>query len=241
MSNYWEVIERQWQSVHGELLQPLLSLAAESHEIVAEVATNSTLSDLPPSPQLFAERLLLRRIGEELRGVELLAGTGHGFQAATACSTLFETVQYLGAVMADETLGQKILEWTTTERTFISVKGAIRKSAELYGWSTEQIDEEHKIYGFFCMFKHSNPLAYRSLKLPHDPDVYLGALSLATAIWHTLTVVGYLSLRRLPAEDAITIIERVNSATDTAKGLMPAIDQTALEQDATTSEEINPP
>jgi hypothetical protein len=57
MSGYWEPVETQWQAEHLEALQPLLSLVAEAHELVAYIATHSEVIETPQSEKLMVERL----------------------------------------------------------------------------------------------------------------------------------------------------------------------------------------
>ena len=82
-------MEAQWKQNHDTALERLLSLTAETHQLFADVATDEAITHAPRSNQNTVERVLLRRLGEELRAVELLAETGHGFQAATLTASLF--------------------------------------------------------------------------------------------------------------------------------------------------------
>jgi hypothetical protein len=76
MTNYWEAVELQWKERFLGQLEPLVAVTREAHEFVADVAKHPEIEGAPHSEQLGAERLLLRRLGEELRSVELLAISG---------------------------------------------------------------------------------------------------------------------------------------------------------------------
>ena len=63
--------------------------------VIAKLATHGDIVETPVSEVLGVSRLLLRRLGEELRAVEILAIGGHGFQSAAAACNLFEQSHYL--------------------------------------------------------------------------------------------------------------------------------------------------
>jgi hypothetical protein len=80
----WKLWERQWFEKWSAELHFHISLAADVHNFVARVATNDQIVDAQPTRTLSLERFLIRRLGEEYRAVDLLAVSGHGFQAMSA-------------------------------------------------------------------------------------------------------------------------------------------------------------
>jgi hypothetical protein len=189
---------------------------------VADVARHPEIEGAPHSEQLGAERLLLRRLGEELRGVELLAINGHGYQAASAASNLFEQAHHLTAVSGDNEQAKKFAKWSDPHKSpFGKVKDAFKKSGKTRGWENDRTEEEYKTYGMLCGFKHNNPVFFRLLRMEGDPDVYLTKLSLSNAIWFTLTSVMLMAMKRLSNDCLIELVERCNSILHRAKALMP--------------------
>ena len=112
MSNYWEPVEAEWQSRFASDLSELINLVADTHQLIAGLAQHRDLTGAPITETIFVERLLLRRLGEELRGVELLACRGHGFQAVSAAANLFELSHFLTYVSADVKSAKDFLGWT---------------------------------------------------------------------------------------------------------------------------------
>src|SRR5690349_17914107 len=117
MTNYWEAVEQQWQERFLGQLEPLLAVTRDAHAFVADVARHPEIEGAPHSEQLGAERLLLRRLGEELRGVELLAMNGHGYQAASAAANLFEQAHHLAAVSGDEGQAKQFANWSDPHKS----------------------------------------------------------------------------------------------------------------------------
>lgn len=224
MSNYWEAVERQWQEQFLGQLEHLLAVTRDAHAFVADMARHSEIEGAPYSEQLGAERLLLRRLGEELRGVELLAMKGHGYQAASAAANLFEQAHHLSAVIGDEELAKKFVNWADPHKSpFGKVKDAFKKSGKARGWGNDRAEEEYKTYGMLCGFKHNNPVFFRLLRMAGDTDLYLGRLSLSNAIWFTLTSVMLMAVSRLSNACLLDFVERGNSILDRARALMPEL------------------
>lgn len=222
MTNYWEGVERQWQDQCLGSLEPLLVVIRDAHVFVADVAQHREIQESPHSEQLRVERLLLRRLGEELRGVELLAINGHGYQAASAAASLFEQAHHLAAVTDDEEQAKKFANWSDPHKSpFGKVKDAFKKSGQARGWTKDRTDEDYETYGMLCGFKHNNPVFFRLLQMSADPDLYLARISLSNAVWFTLTAVMLMAFKRLSNTCMLEFVERCNSILDRASALMP--------------------
>lgn len=216
MQNYWIPGEEQWRDSHLESLHTLLNVTAAIHQLVADFATAPEIVKTDHTKQLSVERLLLRRLGEELRSVELLAERGHGFQAASAAATLFEQAHFLNYVSSDALAADAFINWSDPHYSK-KVKEVVTASGKAHGWDQDRTDDEYAKYRFLCGFKHNNPLFMKLLQLPVDPDQYLGRLALADSDWFILITVGTLAMRRLVAANVPPFIERCNQLMDSVK------------------------
>jgi hypothetical protein len=84
--NHWE---RNWYETTSEHLKSHVALAKDVHDFVEHIAAHEQIILPQPTESRSVERVLLRRLGEEYRSLELLAVRGHGFQAMSACANLF--------------------------------------------------------------------------------------------------------------------------------------------------------
>ncbi|MCC9609371.1 hypothetical protein LOC68_05545 [Blastopirellula sp. JC732] len=223
MSNYWEPVEAQWRSQNLDELSPLLDVIADTHQLVADIAQHPEIVKATPSTSLNIERLLLRRLGEELRAVELLACNGHGFQSVSGAANLFEQSHFLTYVSNDDAKAEEFLNWTDLHRSMDSVKKVVETSGSKRGWNADRTEEEYQKYRFLCGFKHNNPRFQTLLQLPCDPDLYLAKLALADSIWFMLTTVGLLAVNRLTSESLSDVISRCNPLLDRAQELLPTL------------------
>jgi hypothetical protein len=175
---------------------------------------------------LGVSRLLLRRLGEELRAVELLAQDGHGFQAATTACNLFEQSHYLTYVGINLKNAKRFIEWTKPHESFIKVKCLVDESGKARGWHSDRCDEEYKKYRFLCGFKHNNPVFQRILTLPTDPDLYMSQYALAESLLSCTTAVGFFAVQFLGGEHLNALLEDVNPIMDEAGKLLPVVPKT---------------
>src|ERR1041384_1860124 len=104
----WTRWEQEWYAESSEVLENYISLAAEVHDFVEYIATHDHIVTAKPTETRSLERLLLRRLGEEYRSVDLLAVCGHGFQAMSACANLFELAHMLGYIVNNDAAAK---EW----------------------------------------------------------------------------------------------------------------------------------
>jgi hypothetical protein len=230
VTNYWHPVETQWREKYRPALEPLLTLTASTHELFAEVATHSAVTEIPPSEQKTVERALLRRLGEDLRAVELLAETGHGFQAITLTSSLFEQSHFLTYVSNSEAKAKEFLSWDRRDKAMaISIKDLVRASGAIRLWSVERIAEEYETYQYLCGFKHNNPMFMRMILLPSDPDRYLAQLCLSDANWFVLTSLGLFVTFRFPGTECSSILDRCNVLLDETKKHYPRIPESRIE------------
>lgn len=230
MDNYWAPIESKWASDNGAQLQELLKLSAKTHALVAGVARHEEFVKRPASASVTVQRLLLRRLGEELRGVELLASNGHGFQAISDAANLFEQSHFLTYASSSDQIAEKYLNWNDPKWGIASVKSVVQASGVERGWSQARIDEEYGKYSFLCGFKHNNAVMHRVLLLPKDPDLVLGQFALADSIWFTVSTVGLLAVKTLSPESLQEAIATCNDIMDAVPGLYPKLE---VESDVT--------
>jgi hypothetical protein len=236
MANYWEPVEREWRERFDKELQPLLDLTADAHAFVATLAQHPDLVAGEESDQLVVQRLLLRRLGEELRGVELLALNGHGYQAISAAANLFEQYHCLSSVTQDESNAREFLAWTNSRHLPMNVKQTVNLSGQIRGWSDERSGEEYNgKYRLLCLFKHNNPLVFRLLSMPGDPDLFLGRLALSESLWFALSSVGIVAVLRLNGLNAIEAISSCNAMMDRVTALTPEFPEDALRGSDKTS------
>lgn len=189
----WTRWESDWYANSSGHLQEHVSLAAEVHNFVEYVATHQQIVSPGLSEARFLERLLLRRLGEEYRAVDMLTESGHGFQAMSACANLFELAHTLGYIVSKESASA---EWlASNKKDFVpwKVKTLVVNNGQKLGWDKIRADEEYDRYGFLCGFKHNNPVFVRFLQLPVDPDLFL-AQSVRKI---TTGSVGCLSIRKM--------------------------------------------
>ena len=171
-------------------------------------------------------QLLLRRLGEELRAVEILAERGHGFQSATAACNLFEQSHYLTYVGISEDDAKKFIEWTDPHKSIIHVKALVDASGPARGWMPERCEAEYDKYRFLCGFKHNNPIFQRILGLPTDPDLFMAQYAVAESVWNTLSAVGLFAAQFLSIENIAPLLEEVNPIMDEVSLLFPVITET---------------
>lgn len=218
MTNYWQPVEAQWRENHRPALERLLLLTANTHQLFADIATAGAITHAPPSDQNTVERVLLRRLGEELRAVELLAEAGHGFQAATLTASLFEQSHFLTYISNNEAKAKEFRSWNNSRYSIGgSIKTLVEASGKIRSWNAERIAEEYKMYELLCGFKHNNPMFIRTILLPSDPDLYLAQLSLYEANWFILTTLGLFAALRFPVRECHTILGRCNFILDEIK------------------------
>jgi hypothetical protein len=226
MSQFWEQIEEAWHASYQTELSPIVSVVADTHEFVAEVAQHPDITDLNLTPGLHVERLLLRRLGEELRGVDVLAQGGHGYQAISAAANLFEQSHMLTHFGSDDALAQKYLEWDKPNNPIISVKKVVTSSGKLRGWGEARIKEEYEgMYGMLCGFKHNNPMFFKLLRLGDRCDLYLGQMALANATWFTLSTVGIIAAKRLSDGCVSDFMQRCSMLMDRTRVLYPDLQE----------------
>lgn len=219
MSNYWSAIEKQWSDENSAALQPFLNVCAQTHEFVAEIAQHPDFTNRSPSKLVATQRLLLRRLGEELRGVELLALNGHGFQAISAAANLFEQSHFMTHASTSEEVAIKYLDSDDHKKGVLSVRAAVEASGRLRGWDKVRTDDEYSTYSFLCGFKHNNAVMQRVLRLPRDPDLVMGQIAISKSIWSVLSAVGLLAIVALPPATVNTAIETCNRLMAMVTGL----------------------
>lgn len=222
MKNYWTKIETQWYTKNRKEIQSLLNTCAKTHDLVAGVAQHSDFVSRPKSATVNVQRLLLRRLGEELRGVELLTINGHGFQAISAAANLFEQSHFLTYAASSETVAQTYLSWSKPAKSIESIIKVVEKSGGERGWDKSRIDEEYQTYRFLCGFKHNNAFMQRILHLP-NPDLWLGQFALANSIWFILSTVGLLVITTLSPAATTQFITACNTLMDDVQPLFPIL------------------
>jgi hypothetical protein len=119
LTNYWNPVEAQWRQKHHPALERLLSLTADTHQLFGHVATAEAITHAPPSDQNTVERVLLRRLGEELRAV--------GFQAATLTASLFEQCHFLTYISNNEAKAKEFRTWNNSR---YPIGGSIKSLVE---------------------------------------------------------------------------------------------------------------
>jgi hypothetical protein len=219
----WTHWERDWYAKSSEQLQNHISLAAKVHDFVEYVATHDHVVTPKTTETRTLERILLRRLGEEYRSVDLLAVHGHGFQAMSACANLFELAHTLGYIVNNDAAAK---EWFTSDvrkRLPWNVRTLVEKNGQNLGWDAARINEEYGRYGFSCGFKHNNPIFTRVLNLPIDPDLYLAQFSLAEGAHLALVAAGLVALFRLEGEQCSAALEIVNDLFTRAAVAMPLL------------------
>lgn len=223
MRNYWSPVEQQWRDEYLESLQPHLKLTAKIHEWLAKIAMHQDIVNGDCSTPLNVSRILLRRLGEEMRAVELLAENGHGFQAATAACNLFEQSHYLTYVGMDTANADEFIQWADPHNLPMNVRQLVNESGKGRSWARSRCDEEYKKYRFLCGFKHNNPLFQHALRLPCDPDLYLCQYALAESAWCILSAVGWFAILHLKPESTVGVIDECNLLMETVPPLFPSI------------------
>jgi hypothetical protein len=221
--NYWVPIESQWRSRNIESLRPLLEIVEKTHRWVARIATHEDVVVVPCSESLGVSRLLLRRIGEELRVVEILAENGHGFQAASTACNLFEQSHYLTYIGIELENAKQFVKWNDRHYSPITIKALVNKSGNQRMWSKERCDEEYQKYRFLCGFKHNNPVYQRILMLPTDPDLYMAQYSLAESVWCILSSVALFAVTFINPHDLVLFVAGCNTLMDDVRPLFPQI------------------
>lgn len=222
-TNYWIPIEECWRKKHLEKLQPHIDCTGKAHKWIAKVATHSDIAKPSTNDELNVSRLLLRRLGEELRGVEVLAIGGHGFQAATAACNLFEQSHYLTYVGISDENAKKFKDWTDVKKSITTVKNLVNTSGSARGWQQSKCDNEYEKYSFLCGFKHNNPVFQRILKLPTDPDLYMSQYALAESIWSCASAIGLFAVQFIEIQHVNDLLGELTPIMDEANSLFPRL------------------
>ena len=98
----WSAIEEHWRRQHLGDLMPHLKLATDTNDFMESVATHPEIVNGSRTDAMVAEGLIMGRLGEEFRSIELLVAAGHGFQALAIACNVFEQAHMLGHVAGDE-------------------------------------------------------------------------------------------------------------------------------------------
>lgn len=222
----WTHWEHDWYAKSSKQLQSHIFLAAEVHDFVEYIAKHDQIVTTNATETRSLERLLLRRLGEEYRSVDLLAVCGHGFQAMSACANLFELAHMLGYIVSNDAAAKEWLASTDRTRLPWSVWALVEKNGQRLGWNVSRSTaEEYERYGFLCGFKHNNPIFTRILTLPADPDLYLAQFSLAEGANLALVAASLVALFRLEGEQCSIALEVANGLLARAKAAMPMLSE----------------
>lgn len=206
----WAHWEQNWFAKSSRELENHVSLATEVHDFVERIATHDKIVIPKLTEARSLERHLLRRLGEEYRSVDLLSVSGHGFQAMSACSNLFELAHTLGYVVSNDEAARQWFASVDCTRLPWSVRTLVEKNGQKFGWDKARIDEEYDRYRFLCGFKHDNPVFTRILNLPDDSDLYLAKFVLAEGAHLVLVAVGLVALFRMEGEQCSAAFETAN-------------------------------
>jgi len=220
--NHWE---QNWYEKTSEHLMSHVALAKEVHDFVEHVATHEQIMLPPTTESRSVERILLRRLGEEYRSLELLAVRGHGFQAMSACANLFELAHMVGHIVNDDAEAARWLASNNRDRLPWSIKTLVTNNGRKIGWDAARVDEEYGRYGFLCGFKHNNPVFTRVLTLPGDADLYLAQFALAEGAHLALVAVGLVVFFRFEGEQCSTVLARSNDLFARAAVAIPSLDR----------------
>jgi hypothetical protein len=169
------------------------------------------------------ERFLIRRLGDEYRAVDLLAVSGHGFQAMSACANLFELSHTLGYVVNNDNAAEQWLATENRERTPWGVKNLVNRNGQNLGWDQTRCDEEYGRYGLLCGFKHNNPIHARASTVRPDPDLYLAQFALAEGANLALVGAGLMALLRIQGEQCAATLEIANGLFERAARALPSV------------------
>lgn len=223
MENYWLPIEKQWLAQHASELDEAQRVCSLVHEFVAWLATHAEFAKRPPSAAVTVQRLLVRRLGEELRAVEVLAIHGHGFQAISAAANLFEQAHFLTYAASNDVNAEKYLNANNMSKSIASVKEVVEEAGAQYGWDRARIDQEYGKYRFLCAFKHNNAMTHRLLRFPKDTDFVLGQLAVADSLWLVLSSLGMLAMWAFPMQSLNDVMNKCNSLMAAVSGLYPEL------------------
>jgi len=217
-SNYWSPVESQWRAENLIKIEPFLAVTIRTHDMVARIAQHSEILNAPSSNQLKVERLLLRRLGEELRALELLAENGHGYQAVSAASNLFEQCYFLTYISLDSRRAETFLTWDKPYANIMNIKRLLEETGARYCKDKKSIEEEYNKYRLLCGFKHNNALFQKFLTLP-NPDLLLSQFALAHGNWLVLTTIALYAEARLTRKSFCLELDTVDALTNKASAL----------------------
>jgi hypothetical protein len=223
LANYWHPIEDEWMQKCGEQWSPLSAVAASVHELVALIAQDKSFVERSPSPAVRVQRLLIRRLGEELRGIEVLAERGHGLQAISMAANFFEQAYRLIAASVNDTQAKKYLEHEDMKNSFINARDAVLAAGKLIGWDKARCDAEYETYNLLCLFKHNHAKIYNLGVVREDIDLFLGRLSLSTCILCALQSVGMLGMIALQGSSLQIAIQKCVELMGLTKPLIPGL------------------
>ena len=225
MSNYWHPVEAQWREKNIIKLAPFLAVTGSIHDVIAGIAKHPEIEKTPPSNQFKVERLLLRRLGEELRSIELLAECGHGYQAVSATSNLFEQCYFLTYISLEAKRADTFLAWDKPHAQIEDTKQILKKTGPRYCMDEKGIEEEYKKYKLLCGFKHNNAMFQKFLTL-NNPDLLLSQFALAHGNWLVLTTIGLYAESRLSRKSFACEVEAIAVLTEKAETLFSLLPST---------------
>lgn len=218
MNNNWKSFEANWKLNNSSELSAFLEVCSLSHDILADLTQLPDYINRPRSSIVDCQHLLFPRIRKELRGVELLAENGYGFQSISAAANIFEQSHFLAWASASEEISAQYLNNKKLKDSVSTVKFCVEASGELRGWSKERVEEEYKLYRLLCSFKHNNARVHRIMKLP-DAHLYLGQLAISQSIEQALSAVGVMVFGIPLTENLLNYLSSLFSILEMARRL----------------------
>ena len=162
----------------------------------------------------------MKRIGEELRCVELMALKGHGLSAISAAASIFEQAHQIMTVSGSKEDSLTLANSANPKKLAFSVKEFVNRSRTTTGWTDERAKEQYDLYSFLCGFKHNNPYYLRILNYP-EADMWLGRFALSVSTELTLKAVGMIAAMAMSPQASETVLGQVNDVIALAEGIMP--------------------
>jgi hypothetical protein len=167
----------RYQDLHQAEVGAIVALETELHDhmklttdafnliarLVPLTEIHTTPMNLLPK-SLHVAVMLLVRLANDLRSVQMLAGTGYPVQALALVASMYE-IAYTGAYIGnDESLAQEWLKYDDPTKLFRDVRSLTNEALIKLDLMDrpDKADLEYRNYRMLCWAKHANPILERT-------------------------------------------------------------------------------
>src|SRR2546428_57613 len=148
-------------------LRDHLALTTAAFNLIARLALLTEIHTTPMNvlpKSLHVAVMLLFRLANDLRSVQMLAGTGYPVQALVLVASMYEVAYTAAFIGNDESLAQEWLDYDDPTRLFRDVRSLTKEALTKLDLvdRPDRPDLEYRNYTMLCWAKHANPILERA-------------------------------------------------------------------------------